>query len=72
MAPEVTYRGFRINQEGLSPVDEKIKPILEAPVPQSVTQLKSFLGMLNYYHHHIPNMADILEPLHCLLWRNCT
>ena len=72
MAPEVTYLGFSINQEGVSPVDEKIKPILEAPVPQNVTQLKSFLGMLNYYHRHIPNMADILEPLHCLLWENCT
>ena len=72
MAPEVTYLGFRINQEGISPVDEKIKPILEALVPQNVTQLKSFLGMLNCYHRHIPNMADILEPLHWLLWKNCT
>ena len=72
MAPEVTYLGFCINQEGVSPVDEKIKPILEAPVPQNVTQLKSFLGMLNYYHRHIPNMADISEPLHCLLQKNCT
>ena len=72
MAPEVTYLGFCINQEGVSPVDEKIKPILEAPVPQNVTQLKSFLGMLNYYHRHIPKMADILEPLRCLLGKNCT
>ena len=72
MAPEVTYLGFRINQEGVSVVDEKIKPILEAPVPQNVTQLKSFLGMLNYYHCHIPKMADILEKLHCLLQKNCT
>ena len=72
MAPEITYLGFCINQEGISPVDEKIKPILEALVPQNVTQLKSFLRMLNYYHHHIPNMADILEPLHCLLRKNCT
>ena len=72
MAPEVTYLGFRINKEGVSPVNEKIKPILEAPAPENVTQLKSFLGMLNYYHRHIPNMADILEPLHCLLRKNCT
>ena len=72
MAPEVTYLGFRINQEGVSPVDEKIKPILEAAVSQNVTHLRSFLGMLNYYHRHIPNMADILEPLHCLLRKNHT
>ncbi len=43
MAPEVTYLGFRINREGVLPVDEKIKPILEAPAPHNVTQLKSFL-----------------------------
>ena len=31
------------------------------------TQLKSFLGMVNYYHQHLKNMSIILEPLHGLL-----
>ena len=67
MVPEVIYLGFKINCDGVSPVDEKKTPIIQAPPPTTVTQLKSFLGMVNYYHRHLPNIAHILEPLHVLL-----
>ena len=70
MAPEVTFLGYRVNKEGVTTVDEKIKPITDAPLPSNVTQLKSFLGMLNYYHKHLPGLATILEPLHRLLKKN--
>ena len=48
MAPEVEYLGHKISSEGLHPTPEKIKAIREAPKPQSVTELKSFLGLLSY------------------------
>ena len=64
---EVIYLGFRINNEGIEPVGEKVRPVLEAPEPTNTTQLKSFLGMLQYYHRHLPNVASKLEPLHELL-----
>ena len=31
------------------PVKEKIEDMLNAKSPENVTQLKSFLGMINYY-----------------------
>ena len=65
---EVIYLGFRINNKhGVVPLEEKIRPILEAPALENVTQLKSFLGMLNYYHRHLPQIADVLEPMYELL-----
>ena len=67
MTSEVIYLGFRINKHGVVPLEEKIRPILEAPAPENVTQLKSFLGMLNDYHRHLPQIADVLEPMHELL-----
>ena len=67
---EVTYLGFRINEHGVFPVKEKIKDLLNAKSPKDVTQLKSFLGMLNYYRRHLPNLASVLEPLHNLLREN--
>jgi len=70
MVDEVIYLGFKINKEGVSTVDEKVKPILEAPAPKDVHQLKSFLGMLQYYHRHLPNLASTLEPLHNQLRKN--
>ena len=37
------------------------------PTPTNVTELKSFLGLLNYYHKFLPDLATLLAPLHQLL-----
>ena len=60
MANEVIYLGFKINIHGISPVKEKIDSIKKAKEPQNVSELKSFLGLLNYYHRHFKEFADIL------------
>ena len=67
MKDEVVYLGNCINKEGISPVPEKVKAIQDAPVPRNVSELKSFLGILNYYHRYIPDAPTLLEPLHYLL-----
>ena len=67
MLPEVQYLGHKISARGLEPSDEKIKAIKEAPTPENVTQLKSFLGAVNYYCKFLPNLANNLCPLYKLL-----
>ena len=67
MQLEVVYCGHTINEEGVSPVAAKVDAIKDAPIPKDVTQLRAFLGMLNYYHRFLPDAATILEPLHDLL-----
>ena len=64
---EVIYLGYKINKDGIFPVKEKIDAIKSAKEPTNVSELKSFLGLLNYYHRHFQNCADTLEPLHNLL-----
>ena len=64
---EVDFLGYRISREGVKPIQDKIQSILEAQVPQNISQVKSFLGMIQYYHRHLPNIATQLEPLHSLL-----
>lgn len=63
----VTYLGFVIDKEGLHPSTDKIKSIKEAPIPQNVTQLKSFLGLVNYYGKFFRNLSALLHPLYTLL-----
>ncbi|XP_060810048.1 uncharacterized protein K02A2.6-like [Amyelois transitella] len=63
----VKYLGFIIDKNGLRPDPEKLDAIAKIPVPTDVTQLKSFLGLLNYYGKFIPNLSSILNPLHNLL-----
>ena len=67
MASEVIYLGHCISREGVKPVPEKVTAITEAPYPENVTQLKSYLGMLNYYHRYLSDISSELAPLHLLL-----
>ena len=67
MQNEVIYLGYQINEDGIFPVKEKIDAIKSAKEPTNVSELKSFLGLLNHYHRHFQNFADTLEPLHNLL-----
>ena len=45
----------------------RVEAIKDAPKPKDVSQLRAFLGMLNYYHRFLPDVATVLEPLHKLL-----
>ncbi|XP_072182146.1 uncharacterized protein [Diadema setosum] len=69
-APEVTYLGHRISQTGIHPTEEKVTAVKEAPTPTNVSELKSYLGILNYYGKFMPNLSTVLEALHVLLQKN--
>ena len=60
MLPEVEYLGHRISARGLHPTSEKVKALNNAPTPTNVTQLKSFLGLLNYYNKFLPSLRPLL------------
>ncbi len=44
-----------------------MQAIQEAPTLQSVSELKAYLGLLNYYHKFLPSLSTVLAPLHRLL-----
>ena len=41
--------------------------IQEAPEPKNTSELKAYLGLLNYYGKFLPNLSTILYPLYRLL-----
>lgn len=63
----VTYLGYRIDKHGLHADEKKIEAIVSAPVPKDVSQLKSFLGLVNFYAKFCYNISDILKPMYELL-----
>ena len=65
----ITYLGHRIDSQGLHPLHSKVDAIVNAPRPTSVTELKAFFGLLNYYGKFIPNLSSVLHPLYELLSR---
>ena len=68
--PSVDYLGHRIDSEGLHPLPDKVKAVKEAPAPQNVGELKSYLGLLTYYGKFLPNLATHLSPLYQLLQKD--
>ena len=41
--------------------------MVNAPIPENRTQLRSFLGLINYYGRFLKNLSTVLQPLNKLL-----
>ena len=62
----VEFLGHIIDAKGIHTTPDKLQAIVDAPSPQNVTELRSFLGLLNYYSKFISQSATILHPLNAL------
>nr|XP_039254335.1 uncharacterized protein K02A2.6-like [Styela clava] len=70
MVSEITYLGYRINKLGVQPTEDNLRAVLDAPEPQNIHQLRSYLGMPNYYGKFIKNLSTVAAPLYELLRSN--
>ncbi|GFT85427.1 transposon Tf2-6 polyprotein [Nephila pilipes] len=61
--PTLKFLGFQVCSTGIKPLEDRIEAILKFPQPTTITQLRHFLGMLNYYRRFIRQAAHILAPL---------
>eukprot|EP00731_Ephydatia_muelleri_P001856 Em0001g1856a len=66
----VVVAGKGPNAEGLHPLESKIEAMVKVPPPKNVAELKSFLGMVNYYAKFLPNLSTTISPLYTLLKKN--
>jgi len=58
------FMGVVIGPEGIKMEEEKVKGILDWPIPKEVKDIQKFLGLANYYHWFIKDYAAIARPLH--------
>jgi hypothetical protein len=64
---EIEYHGHTVNLQGLKKSQSKVDAVLSAPTPTDVGQLRSFVGLVNYYHKFLPQLSTELQPLYSLL-----
>ena len=60
---QVQYVGKTISREGIVVSQKQIKGVVDFPQPLVNTQLRSFLGFVNYFRDHVPNHSDTVAPL---------
>ncbi|XP_039511288.1 uncharacterized protein K02A2.6-like [Pimephales promelas] len=72
MEQEAEFLGHKVDASGLHPLPHKVRAIQEAPAPTNVTELRAYLGLLNYYNRFLPHLSTLLSPLHGLLRKETT
>ena len=63
----VEFCGRVVSKEGISMSEKKISQVLDFPVPIYHKQLKSFLGLVNYFRPHIRDHSNVAHPLNEML-----
>ncbi|KAK6762125.1 hypothetical protein RB195_023007 [Necator americanus] len=63
---EITYPGLLTNAQGRRPGLEKIKAIQKLHAPKDVSQLRSFLELINFYGNFVKDLHNLGAPLDTL------
>lgn len=64
---EIKYLGHIVGNGTIKPDPGKVDAITDYPIPRTVRQIRSFLGMCGWYNRYISGFAAIAAPLTDLL-----
>lgn len=57
------FLGYIINKNGCRPPLDRVAAIQRYPKPETIHDLRRFLGIINYYRRCIPHAAQLQAPL---------
>ena len=60
---QVQYLGYIIDERGVHVDLAKIQVIRDFPAPTTLTELRKFLGLANFYHRFMLGFSHITCPL---------
>ena len=62
-APSVNYCGYVVSQDGIAADPDRVAAIKDFPTPANITDLRSFLGLVNQLAEFTPEIAETAQPL---------
>lgn len=63
----VKYLGFLVSARGIEPDPARLRPIQEMRTPKNAKEIRSFLGLVNYYGKFVPSLHRLKAPFEALL-----
>ena len=69
--PKLTFFGHNLSRSGVQPSEEKVAAIRNAEPPQNASEVRSFLGLVQYSLKFLPDFAEVAEPLRKLTSALC-
>ncbi|GJW05463.1 putative reverse transcriptase domain-containing protein [Tanacetum coccineum] len=67
---EVQFLGHVVNCDGIHVDPSKVESVKNWKIPESSTEIRSFLGLAGYYRRFIENFSKIAKPLTLLTQKN--
>lgn len=67
---QIQYMGHLISKKGVEADEEKIKNMINWPIPKDVSSLRRFLGLTRYYRRFVKSYGEICALLTKLLQKN--
>lgn len=64
---QIKYLAHMLDQHGIRPDPAKVEAIKQMPAPKDVSEVRSFLGAVNFYGKFVPQMRALRSPLDDLL-----
>ena len=61
--PEVVFAGYKISANGISLEESRVKAIKDVKRPTTATEVRSFLGMVNFCSKFIQGYSTMAAPL---------
>lgn len=63
----VDFLGYKITAQGTAPQSDRIEALKRYPKPQTIVELRRFIGAVNFYRRHLKNAANVQAPLNGML-----
>lgn len=68
----ITFMGHVLSEKGIGPMEEKVKAVSEAREPECASEVRSFLGLVNFCARFIPDLATTTDRLRKLTRKGVT
>lgn len=67
LSKEIEYLGYLISSKGITLCKRHVQAILDFPCPRNIRELRSFLGLSNYFRKFIKDYSVKTKPLQALI-----